>query len=226
MKKISNEDTKLPRVQRVILSFTDARELEKTYAEQVHNPITTMQPDIKLILGGDEGLQTEIMVFRQIMINASPVFEAMLKPGNYAEGVSLIRDKHLELPLPDDNAEAMTVLCNILHLQPRKVPTTTITPDQLDNIATLVDKYDFTRAIQPWSKIWFQQEHIQSELNKVDNLQVDTLPKWVHICCHLGYSRHFEIFTSALTTRASLDDFTQSSFAANFAKLPSRVQGE
>jgi hypothetical protein len=185
-----------------------------------------MQPDLKLILGGGEGIQTEIMVFHQIMINASPVFEAMLKPGNYMEGVSLTREKHLELPLPDDNAEAMTVLCNILHLQPRKVPTTTITLDLLDNIATLVDKYDFTRAIQPWPKIWLQQGHIQTELNQVDNLRVETLPKWVHTCCHLGYSHHFEIFTSALTTRASLDDFTQSPFADNFAKLPLIIQGE
>lgn len=214
--------TTLPRT---ILSFANARELEQTYIKQAHKSMM-MQHDLRLILGGDESVQTEIMAFSQIMINASPVFGAMLNPDSYLEGIGLSRDKHLELPLPDDNTEAMNILCNILHLQPRKVPTTTITPDQLDNIATLVDKYGFTRAIQPWPKIWFQQEHIQTELNQVDNLQVDTLPKWAHICCSLGYSRHFEILTSALTARACLDDFTQSSFAVNFAKLPLIVQGE
>jgi hypothetical protein len=113
-----------------------------------------MQHDLKLIVGGDEGVQTAITIFSQITVNASPVFEAMLQPDNYQEGVGSTRDKHLELPLPDDNVEAMTITCNILHLPPRKVPTTTITPDELDNIATLVEKYDFTRAIQPWPKIW------------------------------------------------------------------------
>ena len=185
-----------------------------------------MQPDLKLILGGDEGIQIEIMTFHQILINASSVFEAMLKPGNYQEGVSLAREKYLEISLPDDNIEAMTVICNILHLQSQKVPIETITSDLLDNIATIIDKYDFARAIQPWPGIWFQQENIQSELNQVDDLQVETLPKWVHICFHLGYPRHFNIFTSALITRMSHDDLTQSSFMDNFAKLPLIVQGK
>ncbi|OQU95661.1 hypothetical protein CLAIMM_01843 [Cladophialophora immunda] len=107
-----------------------------------------MGADLKLLVGG-YGIQVEIMVFHQVMINASPVFAAMLKPDQYGEGTRLAQDKQLELPLPDDNVEAMTVLCNILHLQPRKVPTRTVTPDLLENIATIVDKYDFTRAIQP-----------------------------------------------------------------------------
>lgn len=185
-----------------------------------------MQPDVKLILGGDGGQQTEIMVIHQIMTHASPAFDAMLKAGKYAEGITLNQDKFLELPLSDDDAEAMTVLCNILHLQPQKVATTSITPDLLGSIATLVDKYDFTRAVQPWAKVWFQQKHIQEELYRVDSLPVEILPKWVHICCHLGHSRHFEEFTSALTARMSLDDLAENSFASYFAKLPWRVQGE
>jgi hypothetical protein len=120
----------------------------------------------------------------------------------------------------------MTVLCNILHLQPQNVLKTSITPDLLDNIATLVDKYDFARAIQPWPKIWLQLEHIQPELNQVDSLPIEILPKWVHICCHLGYSLHFEMFTAALAARVSLDNFTQPSFDDNFAKLPALVQGK
>ena len=113
-----------------------------------------MDPDLKLLIGRDDGIKVEIIVFHQVMMNASPVFAAMLKPARYREDTRLTQDKQLELPLPEDNVETMTVLCNILHLQPRKVPTRTVTPDLLANIATIVDKYDFTRAIQPWPKIW------------------------------------------------------------------------
>lgn len=192
---------------------------------QLENVICTMDPDLKLLVGGD-GLQVEIMAFHQVMINASPVFAAMLKPDQYREGTRLAQDKQLELPLPDDDSEAMTVLCNILHLQSRKVPTKTVTPDLLENIAAIVDKYDFTRAIQPWPEIWFREEHIQSELNRVDDLPVDMLPKWIHICYHLGYSCHFGILTSALITRMSINDFNQSSVIDNFGMLPFVIQGE
>lgn len=185
-----------------------------------------MQQDLKLILGGNhDNSQTELMVFHQVMANSSSVFEAMLRPGQYREGSTLLRNDHLTLPLPEDNAEAMIVICNILHMRSPEVPTATITPDLLDSISTLVDKYDFARAIQPWPKIWLEQEHIQAELKQLEELPIEQLVKWVHICSQLGYSDRFEQSTSTLVKRVALDDFEQSSFADRFAKLSMNIQG-
>jgi hypothetical protein len=59
-----------------------------------------MPPDVKLILGDREEIQTDIMVFHQIMINASPVFEAMLQRGKYVEGIRLKETRILNCRFP------------------------------------------------------------------------------------------------------------------------------
>jgi hypothetical protein len=57
-----------------------------------------MDPDLKLLIDGDDGTQVKVMVFHQVMINACPVFAAMLKPDQYVEGTRLTQVKQLELP--------------------------------------------------------------------------------------------------------------------------------
>lgn len=120
----------------------------------------------------------------------------------------------------------MRLLCDILHLQSHKVISTAITPDLLDSIATLVDKYDFARAIHPWPQIWLQLTHIQDQVTQSDRVSDQHLLKWTHICCHLGYSTYFEKITSELVARVCLDDFDDYLFDDSFAKLPAQIQGK
>ncbi|RVX67096.1 hypothetical protein B0A52_08339 [Exophiala mesophila] len=189
-----------------------------------------MTPDLKLILNEDDGTQIEIMVFHQVMINASPVFEAMLGPRKFAEGERLNQDKFLELPLPDDDPHAMRLLCDIFHMQNQKVKSAAITPDLLDSIATLVDKYDLARAIHPWPLIWLNLPDIRKCIERQDKPQDlisdQDLLRWIHISCHLGYSVTFGKMTSYLSARLTLEHLNQPSFADSFAKLPARLQDQ
>lgn len=56
------------------------------------------------------------------------------------------------IPPPDDDAEALTILCNAIHYRideaHRKLALA-----RLENIAIICDKYICTSALAPWSAI-------------------------------------------------------------------------
>src|SRR5690606_29070416 len=91
---------------------------------------------------------------------ASPVFRAMLAPGRFSEGnsfaSSLLSNTHspYTLTLPDDNPEALIVLCNLLHhnhhLVPRSIPV-----KELANLCVCLDKYVCVLAAASWIDYWF-----------------------------------------------------------------------
>jgi hypothetical protein len=164
-----------------------------------------MEPDLKLILDGGR----EILVWHQVMINASPFFRTMLDPMKFEEGAVFRRERLLEVAFPEVDTSAMAILCSIFHMQARKVPTSKLSGDTLAEIALLVDKYDCVESIQPWQRIWHEQAHIQAELKGLEILDVEDLVKWIHICCHLGYRDHFELLTSEVVRRATLEDLTE-----------------
>ena len=84
---------------------------------------------------------------------ASPVFAVMFG-GRFLEGQSLPTTSPPELPLPDDNATAMSVLCKIMHLQTENISTSMNYAD-LGTLALLADKYDCTHLLRPWRATWF-----------------------------------------------------------------------
>ena len=70
---------------------------------------------------------------------ASPVFKALLKP-NFLEGQALRDRKMVRVEFPEDDTEAMTTLCKLIHYRPDD--TTNVEVDLLVNLAVLTDKYD------------------------------------------------------------------------------------
>lgn len=86
---------------------------------------------------------------------ASPVFAAMLSP-QFKEGKSLGSGNGCEIPLPEDDPEAMTLLCNCLHFRTDQIPTELEFP-LLMALAILCDKYDCTKAISAWSALWLRK---------------------------------------------------------------------
>jgi hypothetical protein len=181
-----------------------------------------MEWHLKLVVD-EEGL--EIDTVPQVMANASPVFRQMLQPNGFAEGQDISKTGSLVVPLPDDDASAMTILCDIFHLRSDKIPIKDVTSNTMADIATLVDKYDCAAAIQPWPKLWLTQLLDGKELEHTKRISLKEVGKWVHISCQLGFDKQFSQMTTALIFRASLKDFCEGPLLLEYRKLSQIVQG-
>lgn len=91
-------------------------------------------------------LNNRISVSSVILSNGSSTFRAMLSP-RFKEGQELASaSTPVEVSLPDDDAQAMTLLCQILHLRNRSMGMP-LAPNMLLRLVVLADKYDCTEAI-------------------------------------------------------------------------------
>ena len=118
--------------------------------------LTTIDPD------GDVVLKTfrpdggkHVRVSRHILSLASPVFAKMFN-SKFREGL----DQHQASPphplaLPDDDGNAVEVVCNALHYRMEEVPTS-LSVECLVNVGIFVDKYDLARALAHLSSTWFR----------------------------------------------------------------------
>ena len=90
-----------------------------------------------------------------ILSNASSVFKAMLKP-RFKEGSALaVTTNAVEIPLPDDNARAMTIICQVMHLRNDLVhEVANDSTAMVLRVAELSDKYDCTIALEPTVRHW------------------------------------------------------------------------
>jgi hypothetical protein len=87
------------------------------------------------------------LVWSGLPLLASPVFAAMFN-GRSLEGQLLSAASPPELPLPDDDAAAMSVLCKTIHLQTENISTSMDYAD-LGTLALLADKYNCTHLLLP-----------------------------------------------------------------------------
>jgi BTB/POZ domain len=179
--------------------------------------------DLKLIVGEEK---TEMLVSHQVMSNASSVFRQMFQQNRFAEGLGIKSNDCFSLPLPDDQADAMEIICNILHFRTNLVPMKDITSDILAGLATVIDKYDCALAVLPWSILWICQESIREEAKNVEDMQLSEVGKWIHISAQLGYKDLFFKSTSALISTASADDFYRDSMLLTFWNLSPTLQGK
>lgn len=80
--------------------------------------------------------------------NGSSVFKAMLSP-RFNEGYELASSPApTEITLPEDNAVALTVLCQVIHLRNTAIPIP-LPSDVLLKLSFVADKYDCIEAIAP-----------------------------------------------------------------------------
>ncbi|TGO07703.1 hypothetical protein BTUL_0252g00040 [Botrytis tulipae] len=98
---------------------------------------------------------------------ASAVFKAMLRPNVYNEGTTLSHVGNVEIPLPEDDTEIMTILVLLIHGSHDHSdfhPLTTI--DCLGQAAILVDKYQMHEATYfitaQWARLYFHASPIIS----------------------------------------------------------------
>jgi hypothetical protein len=95
-----------------------------------------------------------LIVSSHVLRLSSNVFDRMLAH-DMKEGSELTEKNHVTISLPEDDAEAMTVICNILYYRNALVPPE-IHADFLHNIAVLSDKYFMNEALKPTVKTWIR----------------------------------------------------------------------
>jgi hypothetical protein len=66
--------------------------------------------DVLLQVGSSEP-KAHLLVFSKVLSLASPVFAVMLSP-RFKGGIGLRLGNSCEIPLPEDDLEAMTLLCD------------------------------------------------------------------------------------------------------------------
>lgn len=93
--------------------------------------------DIILVVGEEE---TRLRVHSLCMRTASTVFDAMFGP-HFWEGQPSDGGSPKEIPVPDDDANAMIFICNVIHHRNDVLPDV-LQPAELADIALAADKYD------------------------------------------------------------------------------------
>ena len=101
----------------------------------------TIDPDGDIYL---ELTQAELRVSSKVLRLASSVWKAMLSP-RFKEGTTLKEDGFCRISLPDDNSDAMTLLCQILHHQP--FDEKNHNEELFGQVAVLADKYDCVKIL-------------------------------------------------------------------------------
>jgi hypothetical protein len=98
----------------------------------------------------DRALQVSSKVLRL----SSPFFAAMLK-STFKEGTQHCAGSNEPsvVPLPDEDPDAFLLYCQIIHFQ--DVPSRPL-PVTLAQLALLCDKYDISKAVIGWSRVWLQ----------------------------------------------------------------------
>ena len=115
--------------------------------------------DIILVVGPHK---TRMQVHSFVLKNTSRYFSAMFGP-HFSEGQDLGGDRPKEIPMPDDNADALKIICNIIHLRNDAVPET-LNPGEVLQVAITADKFDCVVALKHASMLWLNPRDIEDIL--------------------------------------------------------------
>ncbi|KAH6674274.1 hypothetical protein B0J14DRAFT_617053 [Halenospora varia] len=100
----------------------------------------------------DEEHEVRIQVSSKHLTLASPVFKAMLKH-SFREGAGLREFGCVQIPLPEDDPDAFSILMSIIHAKNQAVPRQMSLP-LLTTIAILVDKYELHESTDLFANTW------------------------------------------------------------------------
>jgi hypothetical protein len=116
----------------------------------------TQDGDVILIVGDEK---VRLRVYSQYLGSASDIFSAMFGP-DWSEGQKLSKLLPIEVPLPEDDAEAMRTICCIIHHRNNLV-SNYLRADKVLQIAIAVDKYDLNIALKYASLEWLKADPLE-----------------------------------------------------------------
>lgn len=111
----------------------------------------TSDGDLILVVGEQKA---RLRVHSQCLSCASKVFAAMFGP-NWSEGNSLSKEFPKEIPLIEDDADAMYSICCVVHHRNDIMPET-LSPQEILQVAIAADKYDLHNALIYARAQWLQ----------------------------------------------------------------------
>jgi hypothetical protein len=99
-----------------------------------------------------------LVVSSKALALASPVFKAMFS-GQFKEGIDLAQaqaaSQRYQLDLPEDKAEPMEILCNLIHAKMDRIPDSP-SPSSLADLAILAEKYQCLLVLKYPGKAWLK----------------------------------------------------------------------
>lgn len=131
--------------------------------------------DLVLMLGSGDEVDM-IRVHSRVLSLASPVFATMLSP-RFAEGQALEDNKGTVddptiIGLPDDDPTAMSLICHTLHFQRDAAQRLLYPPEVLKRLAVICDKYNMSKALSPWSRIWMDTCHMENHFDRLRTAEI------------------------------------------------------
>lgn len=126
------------------------------------DPVQDISPDgdVVLVVGPRN---VRLRVQSHCLRCASKVFDAMFRP-NWIEGQGLSKDTPKEVPLVEDDADALRTICCVIHHRNDDV-SQSLTAKEILQIAIEVDKYDLKVALKYASAQWLKP---QDNIDRVD----------------------------------------------------------
>ena len=116
--------------------------------------------DLSLLVGAE---RCRILVLSKVMSLGSPVFAKMLEY-NFIEGVSNRKGPNTHcVTLPDDDAEAVALLCRIFHLDTTGLTTFAPARKTLRKLVILCDKYECVALMHPWMALWYPIDNLTDD---------------------------------------------------------------
>lgn len=110
--------------------------------------------DVSFLIGDPNNANT-LRVSSKVLSLASSVFAALFSP-KYSEGIVLLNSTEVrDIALPDDDPEALILICHALHHQ--RITPHHISFGLLGKAAIICDKYDLATVLTPWTGLWMQQ---------------------------------------------------------------------
>ncbi|KAF8246101.1 hypothetical protein K440DRAFT_662334 [Wilcoxina mikolae CBS 423.85] len=158
--------------------------------------------DVTLNLASDDQSQSILAtakVSSKCLSLGSPVFAAMLRPNaSFLEGSQLEQTGSTKVTLVGDNIETMIIVVRALHYRSRQLPTS-LTIDELFNLALVVNKYDCFQPLFPWIRLWVTPHRTTATF-------FGTYHKWLYISWVFEESVLFTSITKKLISETKLDD--------------------
>ena len=111
--------------------------------------------DVVFVVGTTE---RRLRVYSLFVKAASPVLNAMLRP-NFKEGHELAETGSVEIALPEDDAEAIEIIFNVIHGRNDKVRQT-LSPDEILQVAIASDKYDCFVSLAFAIRVWLSRKGV------------------------------------------------------------------
>lgn len=132
----------------LFIELNDITSTDFAHIQQSHKMLDRLVDslgDLTLVVGPE---QTRIRVSRHALRLASPVWNAMLTPNHFQESSSS------EIPLEDDDTEALRILLLVAHHRNNILPTKFDSLHKLVEVALLCAQYQMVLVMKRFMDVW------------------------------------------------------------------------